>query len=543
MIASRRSLALGGVALATSGLWPPLAAAAGDQFSISGKKGPFLKQVGGRKIAASRSQGGSLGLASDAINQGQYQQARLRMPKTEAAVRALIDRLLAQWPYPKGPPPQVFILGVNYYNAYSLPDNSVVIAFGLLDRAQSDDEVAFVLGHELSHLLLGHFAANAEAARKRQDSASRLGQLYLVSSVLGSAADTVGGGVGAAASAARQAGATSDSLHFLTDVTAEPIHTRVQEDEADALGFDLSQAAAYAAEDASALVFDTIQADQVQRKLEEDGLQSQLKSQLSQAVTRNTAQSFLSGGLAAADVRHGLLTGGMAALSAGGGSRAPEPAHRPPVERKRGIAQYSVDAYPAGAPLRDEQKTWLGRLRATTEFAQARVAVVAVQEAMKARGLADYPTATAAMARASATAYRSAPMVVCEAARLREDMGDIAGADRLFTQADTSPDQTVDGCLDHARLLYRAAEYDRALQVIDAGVTRFGDEKPFLSLIIAVSRQNGRQNQVDLYLQRCADFNDANLKQDCELAAGKKVEKPKADRPNIPFGIPSFPHL
>ncbi len=272
-------------------------------------------------------------------------------------------------------------------------------------------------------------------------------------------------------------------------------------------------------------------------------MQAQLKSQLGQAVTRNTAQSFLSGGLAGSDVRHGLLVGGMAALGAGAGSRAPEPAHRPPVERKRGISQYSVDAYPAGAPLREEQKTWLARLRATPEFSQARIAVAAVQDARTARGLGDYPTATAAIARATATAYRSAPMVICEAARLREDMGDIAGADRLFSQADASPDQTVDGCLDHARMLYRAAQYDRALQIIDAGVSRFGDEKPFLSLIIAVSRQNGRQDQADLYLQRCVDYNDANLKQDCELAAGKMVEKPKPDRPNIPFGIPSFPHL
>ena len=56
------------------------------------------------------------------------------------------------------------ILGVDYYNAYSLPDGSIVVAFGLLDQAQSDDEVAFVLAHELGHVRLGHFAAKAARA-------------------------------------------------------------------------------------------------------------------------------------------------------------------------------------------------------------------------------------------------------------------------------------------------------------------------------------------------------------------------------------------
>ncbi|MGP7977980.1 MAG: M48 family metalloprotease, partial [Desulfobaccales bacterium] len=157
---------------------------------------------------------------------------------------ALIAKLEAQWPYARGPVPKVFIVGVNYYNAYSLPDNSIVVSFGLLDNAGSDDEVAFVLGHERSHLLLGHFAGSG-AAQGSGDLASRLGQAFLVSSALGAAG---GGNLGAAAIAARNAGATSDALHFLLGVTAEPGHTRGQEDEADAMGFDLSQAAGWSAE-------------------------------------------------------------------------------------------------------------------------------------------------------------------------------------------------------------------------------------------------------------------------------------------------------
>jgi Zn-dependent protease with chaperone function len=536
MSLSRRQLAIGGASLAAIGGWAPSARA--DTFTVSGKKGPFVKQVAGRPFGWTPGQGGSLGLATDAINQGQYQQARLRMPMTEAAVRALIAKIEAQWPYAKGPPPKVFIVGVDYYNAYSLPDNSIVVSLGLLDHAGSDDEVAFVLGHERSHLLLGHFAA-AGGALGGGDLASRLGQAFLVSQALGAAG--AAGGNAAALAAARNAGATSDALHFLLGVTAEPVHTRAQEDEADAMGFDLAQSAGWSAEDASAVVFDTIQADKDRRKAVSDALQEQLKSELTQAISKDAAASFLSGGLSTSNFRAGLFdVGGRIAVSAAI-AHSQGPQHRPPAERKKGIAEYSAEAYPAGAPLREDQHAWLQRVRATTEFAQAKIAVQAVSNSMKARTTGDYTTATAQINRAMATSYRAAPMVVCEAARLREDMGDTAGADRLFSQADASPDQTVDGVVDHGRMLFQAGLDDRALQLIQASITRFGnDDKPFLALLIGVSRQMGNQDQADQYLQRCLSYGDQDLAHDCQLAAGKKATP--ANSKSI-FPVPGFPHL
>jgi Zn-dependent protease with chaperone function len=532
---SRRQLAIGGVCAAAMGGTPFRARA--DSFTISGKKGPFVKQVAGRNLGWTPGQGGSLGLASDAVNQGQYQQGRLRMPATEAAVAALIGRLESQWPYAKGPPPKVIIIGVDYYNAYSLPDNSIAVSFGMLNHAGSDDEVAFVLGHERSHLLLGHFGDRGGAAGDT-GLASRLGQAFVVSAALG-AAGAAGGTAGAAAIAARNAGATSDMLHFLSGVTAEPAHTRAQEDEADAMGFDLSQAAGWSAEDASAVVFDTIQADKDRRKATMDALQQQLKSDLGVAISRDAANSFLSGGLSTSNLQAGLLSGGLRLAAGAAAARGEGPQHRPPAERKKGIAQYSADAYPAGAPLRDEQHVWLQQVRSTPEFAQAKIAVEAVGAAMKARAAGDYPGATTQINLALATSFASTPLVLCEAARLHEDMGDTAGADRLFSRADASPDQTVDGAVDHGRMLFQAGQNDRALQLIQASIVRFGnDNKPFLPLLIAVSRQSGREDAADQYLQQCLAYNDPDLKHDCELAAGKQAEPAKPAAHPLPFGLP-----
>jgi hypothetical protein len=531
---SRRTLALGAVATAALAVRAQPARAMGgdDAFAVSGKPGPFVKQVATRNFAAASAGDGVMGLASDSANLGQYQAARLRMPRTEAKVARLLATLDAKWPYAKGRPLQVQILGLDYYNAYSLPDGSIVVSFGLLDQAQSDDEVAFVLAHELGHVRLGHFNKTV-APQEQRKLASPLGQLFLV----GAAATVVGG-------PAARAGATNDYMHFLVKSMVEPGHTRAQEDEADCIGYDLSQAASYSADSASARVFDTIQADQQKHKALVDILGDQLKSQLSEAVNVGTATSFLTGGMSAGGLRSQLI-GGAARLAFGAAmARASEqpPQHRPPEERKKGISQYSTDAYPEGAPLRDEQHVWLADVRGTPEYAQGKLAIDAVYDTKKARAAGDYAKATSAIARATQTSFGREPLVLNEAARLRDDMGDTAGADALFVQAHASPDQTVDGYVDHARMLYRSKQNDRAMQIIAQGTQRFGnDQKPFISLMIAISRQAGRQDEADRYLAQCMGYGDDGLTKDCQLAAGKNGPAPHSRGPSLPFGLPHLP--
>jgi Zn-dependent protease with chaperone function len=509
----------------------------GDAYSVSGKKGPYVKQVAGRPSLGGGGASGSLGLA-DSANLGRYQAARIRMPQTEAKVAALLAKIDTQWPYAKGQPLQVHILGVDYYNAYSLADGSIVVAFGLLDQAQSDDEVAFVLAHELGHVRLGHFARQSPA-ETRKSAVNSAAEFLVVSSAL-----QAGGLNSSALAAATQAGATTDLLKFMTTVMVEPEHTRAQEDEADCIGYDLSQAASFSADSASAKVFDTIQADQQKRTAVVDTLNSQLKSQLSHAITSGGAMSLITG--SGGDLRTGLLEGAgrLAVGVAVARNSEPPPQHRPPEERKRGMAEYSAAAYPEGAPLRDEQKTWLTAVRATNEFAQAKLAVTAVADTKRARSDGRYPDARAAIQRARQTTFRNAPLVLNEAARLSDDTGDTAGAEKLYLQANASPDQTVDGYVDHVRMLFRIKQNDRALAVASEGVTRFGnDDKPFISLRIAINHAEGRTDEVDADLQRCQGYGNPDLTKDCQLAAGKSAkaaESKPASTPSLPFGLPHF---
>ncbi len=67
-----------------------------------------------------------------------------------APTQALVDRLAAHW---EGNP-YVFRVGVmraEAPNALALPGGGILVTTGLLDRVRSENELAFVLGHELGH--------------------------------------------------------------------------------------------------------------------------------------------------------------------------------------------------------------------------------------------------------------------------------------------------------------------------------------------------------------------------------------------------------
>lgn len=67
-----------------------------------------------------------------------------------AAARALLARLAAHWPdnpYEL----RLSILDEESPNAFAMPGGSITVTSGLLDGVESENELAFVLGHEVGH--------------------------------------------------------------------------------------------------------------------------------------------------------------------------------------------------------------------------------------------------------------------------------------------------------------------------------------------------------------------------------------------------------
>ncbi len=78
-----------------------------------------------------------------------FNKDRSEDPRT-LAVATLIERLARHWPecpYEF----QLSILEAEQPNAFAFPGGWVVVTTGLLEQAESENELAFVLGHELGH--------------------------------------------------------------------------------------------------------------------------------------------------------------------------------------------------------------------------------------------------------------------------------------------------------------------------------------------------------------------------------------------------------
>jgi predicted Zn-dependent protease len=69
--------------------------------------------------------------------------------RTERA-QALVDRLAAHWP--ENPYTlRVAVFSDDAANAFAAPGGAILVTSGLLDTAESENELAFVLGHEVGH--------------------------------------------------------------------------------------------------------------------------------------------------------------------------------------------------------------------------------------------------------------------------------------------------------------------------------------------------------------------------------------------------------
>jgi Zn-dependent protease with chaperone function len=103
------------------------------------------------------------------------------------ALASLLDRLASHWPeneYALA----IGIVEADEPNAFALPGGQLLVTSALLEQADSENELAFVLGHELGHL----------AGR---DPLRALGRGLLVSLVLGALGGAEGASVAATAAA------------------------------------------------------------------------------------------------------------------------------------------------------------------------------------------------------------------------------------------------------------------------------------------------------------------------------------------------------
>lgn len=121
-----------------------------------------------------------------------------------------------------------FAINDQNINAFAMPGGYIGVHTGLILSAQTESELAGVLGHEISHVTQRHIARQIYQSKK-------IGMASMVAMALALLAARSSGQVAGAAIATTQAGAISAQLAFSRDF----------EREADRQGFDILRKAGY----------------------------------------------------------------------------------------------------------------------------------------------------------------------------------------------------------------------------------------------------------------------------------------------------------
>ncbi len=212
-------------------------------------------------------------------------------PAWEAYLDGIGARLLVGSPVTGVPLRYYVTASEDYPAAKAYPDGAVGIPLGLLRQVDSEDELAFVLGHEAGHVILGHHDNDwYQSMNQNMVSAAEmaLGLGIAVSQKLGK---------GDLAEKAAKFALIAGAALFVADKGLFPSFTREQEDEADLLGLDLMQRGGYNAQGA----FDAFakiqawEADLAKRGGPRDEKRAEMEREIAQSAQSGSADQLMQG--------------------------------------------------------------------------------------------------------------------------------------------------------------------------------------------------------------------------------------------------------
>ncbi|WP_160936925.1 M48 family metalloprotease [Teichococcus coralli] len=324
----------------------------------------------------------------------------------DAYLERLCQRLLAAWPHARlARQPRLMLTADPAYGAVAEADGRIRVNLGLLTQVETEDEMAFVVAHELGHLLRYHNATREEEIGQMRDLRQLGDQVIatgamLANSNLGRQALSGPGDQAEARKATMIGLASSMTLREALDTVADPAWARGQEAQADLVGVDLMAAAGFDPSSASD-AFDRLQGEYARSRSQAEQAGAALQSGLGDRLVKGDLRGMLS-----------QAVDGFVAVANGAAKdfqQQLQTRHPPPAERSAAVLAYVDRTYPdraagAGQLGEIERLRNLPRIRAMREaadnIAQAQQALLEgqPQEALRwaQAALAATPDSTAA---------------------------------------------------------------------------------------------------------------------------------------------------
>ncbi|HSC18441.1 MAG TPA: M48 family metallopeptidase [Rhizomicrobium sp.] len=445
-------------------------------------------------------------------------------PQLQTYVHGVMTRLLTNVKMPPSFHPEVRVLAAPEFTGECTPDGTLIITVGLLEQIENEDELAFVLGHELAHAIYKHQAKNW----------FKKAQYYAV--VNGGAVDTM------AKSAALIAGGQTgnnitrglDVAQHLAKLSANvlmPQMERGQEDAADALGFDLMVKAGYDPQ-AALSVMDKLAeqeaeaaaaAAQARAAAEKDSSGGGDKLSKGLSLGAGALGSLLSGSAPSTDQMTDIA---IFAFDTAVDSMAEDAtSHHPAKEREDLLSAYAFREYRTATMVNPTPLPWSPASKSPLKpQLTALLAHYSLAENAAAY-VADRSQGTPASARTyvtSATANPTADHAYTEfvAAEYYELDRQSTLSEAALVKAANGPEPSWEVYSRLTDIYVSRGDYPKAQALMDGAVVRLENSPVLLPKRIEVLRGAGRISEAEALVPQCKRYDIEELTDACKKAAG-----------------------
>lgn len=441
--------------------------------------------------------------------------------------RGVMLRLLAGVKLPPSFQPDVHILATPEFAGECTPDGTLIITVGLLEQLETEDELAFVMGHELAHAIYRH----------QQHDWYKKAQFYAV--VHGTAIDVVA--QGAQASLGGHAGANvmrgldvAQHLAKLSSNVLMPQMAKEDEDAADALGFDLLVKAGYDPE-APLAVMDKL-------------AQQEAEAAAAAAAAKQSSQNDKSSGGDSGGGLMGKLGGGLNIVGQLASGQRPNTdqitdiaiyafdsavdsmaddatTHHPAKERADLLSAYLFNAYRDAAPVSPTPLPWAPDSKSPLKPRLVALLAHYTDAENASAYIADASQGTSAGAQAQIARATAAPTVDHAytdfvAAEYYDGRRQPQLSEAALTRAANGPEPSWEIYSKLLDVYISRHDYVRAQALMDRAVIRFEDSPVLLPKRIQLYRLQGRSADAQALVPKCKSYDIDELTDACKKEAG-----------------------
>ncbi len=441
-------------------------------------------------------------------------------------LNGVLAKLLAQSPV-TNVPARVYVRASGDWAAKSTADANIYVALGALLRLDNEDEVAALLAHEASHVILGH--ADADVVQGVQQRAIQLSALAAEAQQMLAGGKTAGSGGGTLAGGARVEDQTRALL--LNTLLLSPAWTREQERDADRLGTDLLGRAGYAPQAMASLL-------RKQKSVERERAASPATAALDKQFFGVDAGAQVQAQAQKAAQHIGIDPQGLGALAGAAFGKAAEWGAKQVDEAKRShpkteeriveIEAYTADEYGGTAAPALQVATWEAAKEqdGTVDILENYIAAI---EAKGKLAAGDVATARrlAKTGLSGPTRAHAYPNYVAAAVQLTSGAAALALADYETALAGPEPAGAI--YAEASAVYLQTGKGAKAVEVMESGYDRLQQPPSLTVPLIRTYQLAGRQGDADRVAAMCA-VRWPNLQALCADAA--KGQEPKGKKPN-----------